>query len=187
MISSSSVLAALPIRHREEPYTHHNESPASRGYACRQNPGFENWLNRGCKTPADMVLKTRRRHMLGWTNNKDDKEHHGHDGHGHDQQQPSEPARKRSTIILQPDPWGFLRPCATKEKTDRLIGKTSHPKNWNQLSSLFARLLITRTAVAVRVREDFALQISILTGSIWKRRLAIDRSPDDSRSSTALC
>ena len=26
---------------------------------------FENWLNRGCKSPADMVLKTRLRHMLG--------------------------------------------------------------------------------------------------------------------------
>jgi hypothetical protein len=26
---------------------------------------FENWLNRGCKSPADLVLKTRLRHMLG--------------------------------------------------------------------------------------------------------------------------
>ena len=26
---------------------------------------FENWLNRGCKSPADMVLKTRLRQMLG--------------------------------------------------------------------------------------------------------------------------
>jgi hypothetical protein len=26
---------------------------------------FENWLNRGCKSPADTVLKTRLRHMLG--------------------------------------------------------------------------------------------------------------------------
>ena len=26
---------------------------------------FENWLNRGCKSSADMVLKTRLRHMLG--------------------------------------------------------------------------------------------------------------------------
>lgn len=26
---------------------------------------FENWLNRSCKSPADMVLKTRLRHMLG--------------------------------------------------------------------------------------------------------------------------
>jgi hypothetical protein len=26
---------------------------------------FENWLNRGSKSPADMVLKTRLRHMLG--------------------------------------------------------------------------------------------------------------------------
>jgi hypothetical protein len=28
-------------------------------------------------------------------------------------------------MILQPDHWGLLRPCATKEKTNRLIGKTS--------------------------------------------------------------
>jgi hypothetical protein len=26
---------------------------------------FENWLNRGCKSPADLVLKTRLRQMLG--------------------------------------------------------------------------------------------------------------------------
>jgi hypothetical protein len=26
---------------------------------------FENWLNRGCKSPADIMLKTRLRHMLG--------------------------------------------------------------------------------------------------------------------------
>jgi hypothetical protein len=26
---------------------------------------FENWLNRGCKSPADMVLKARLRQMLG--------------------------------------------------------------------------------------------------------------------------
>jgi hypothetical protein len=26
---------------------------------------FENWLNRGCKNPADLVLKTRLRQMLG--------------------------------------------------------------------------------------------------------------------------
>jgi len=26
---------------------------------------FENWLNRGCKSPADTALKTRLRHMLG--------------------------------------------------------------------------------------------------------------------------
>jgi hypothetical protein len=26
---------------------------------------FENWLNRGCKNPADTVLKTRLRKMLG--------------------------------------------------------------------------------------------------------------------------
>lgn len=26
---------------------------------------FENWLNKGCKSPADMVLKTRLRRMLG--------------------------------------------------------------------------------------------------------------------------
>ena len=26
---------------------------------------FENWLKRGCKSPADMVLKTRLRRMLG--------------------------------------------------------------------------------------------------------------------------
>jgi hypothetical protein len=26
---------------------------------------FENWLNRGCKSPADLVLKTRLRKMLG--------------------------------------------------------------------------------------------------------------------------
>lgn len=26
---------------------------------------FENWLNRGCKSPADMVLKARLRRMLG--------------------------------------------------------------------------------------------------------------------------
>jgi hypothetical protein len=26
---------------------------------------FENWLNRGCKSPADTVLKTRLREMLG--------------------------------------------------------------------------------------------------------------------------
>jgi hypothetical protein len=26
---------------------------------------FENWLNRGCKSPADMVLKTRLRRRLG--------------------------------------------------------------------------------------------------------------------------
>ena len=26
---------------------------------------FENWLNGACKSPADMVLKTRLRHMLG--------------------------------------------------------------------------------------------------------------------------
>ncbi len=26
---------------------------------------FENWLNRGCKSPADMILKTRLRQMLG--------------------------------------------------------------------------------------------------------------------------
>jgi hypothetical protein len=26
---------------------------------------FENWLNRGCNSPADKVLKTRRRQMLG--------------------------------------------------------------------------------------------------------------------------
>lgn len=26
---------------------------------------FENWLNRGCKSPADIVLKTRLRQMLG--------------------------------------------------------------------------------------------------------------------------
>jgi len=26
---------------------------------------FENWLNRGCKSPADTVLKTRLRQMLG--------------------------------------------------------------------------------------------------------------------------
>jgi hypothetical protein len=26
---------------------------------------FENWLNRRCKSPADTVLKTRLRHMLG--------------------------------------------------------------------------------------------------------------------------
>jgi hypothetical protein len=26
---------------------------------------FENWLNRGNKSPAEMVLKTRLRHMLG--------------------------------------------------------------------------------------------------------------------------
>ena len=26
---------------------------------------FENWLNRGCKSPRDMALKARLRHMLG--------------------------------------------------------------------------------------------------------------------------
>lgn len=26
---------------------------------------FENWLNRGCKSPADLVLKTRLRQILG--------------------------------------------------------------------------------------------------------------------------
>ena len=26
---------------------------------------FENWLNRGCKSPADIILKTRLRQMLG--------------------------------------------------------------------------------------------------------------------------
>jgi hypothetical protein len=26
---------------------------------------FENWLNRGCKSPADTALKTRLRQMLG--------------------------------------------------------------------------------------------------------------------------
>jgi hypothetical protein len=26
---------------------------------------FENWVNRSCKSPADMVLKTRLRHMPG--------------------------------------------------------------------------------------------------------------------------
>jgi len=64
---------------------------------------------------------------------------------------PIEPARKRSTMILQRDQWGRLTLCATKEKTNRLIGKTSHPKNWNPLSSLFARLSITQPGVAVGV------------------------------------
>jgi hypothetical protein len=29
---------------------------------------FENWLNRGCKSPADLVLKTRLRQMLDMGN-----------------------------------------------------------------------------------------------------------------------
>jgi hypothetical protein len=27
---------------------------------------FENWLNRGCKSPAETALKTRLRQMLGY-------------------------------------------------------------------------------------------------------------------------
>ena len=41
------------------------EGPESRGHAYRQIQDFENWLNRGCKSPAETVLKARLRQMLG--------------------------------------------------------------------------------------------------------------------------